>query len=120
MPHDLFRAVVARPSSVRSRRPSLVLFSLAAHGVVLLCLVLAAGAAPDALPLPHAALAYHPAMPVQLTDIELPVTPPTKKPAPRSTGETTIVSAPEPTPPSPQRPAAPIDAPAGIAPETGN
>jgi periplasmic protein TonB len=120
MPHDLFRAVVARPSSGRSRRPPLVLFSLAAHGVVVLCLVLAAGTAPDGLPLPHVALAYHAAMPVRLADIELPVPPPRKKPAPRSTGEAPNVGAPEPAPSSPPRPAAPLDAPTGVTPETGN
>ena len=119
MPHDLFRAVVARPSSGRSRRPPLVLLSLAAHGVVVLCVVLAAAAAPDALPLPHVTLAYQAAMPVRLADIELPVPPPRKKPASRS-DEVTIAGAPEPQPPSLERPAAPPEAPIGIKPETGN
>ncbi len=119
MPQDMFRAVVARPSSVRSRRPPLVLLSLAAHGVVVLALVLATTAAPDALPFPHVVLAYHAPVQVRLADIELPVPPPVRKPVVRSTGEAPIVAAPLPAPVAPTAPAAPWEAPTGISPETG-
>ena len=118
MSQDMFRAVVARPSSVRSRRPPLVLLSLAAHGVVVLGLVLATTAAPDALPFPHVVLAYHAPVQVQLADIELPVPPPVRKPVTRSTGEVAIVAAPVPQPAAPTT-AAPLEAPTGVSPETG-
>src|SRR5262249_37779874 len=54
MPHDLFGDVLVRPRSVRARRSSLVILSVAAHGAAITALAIAPLLATDVLPsLPH-------------------------------------------------------------------
>ena len=117
MPQDMFRAVVARPASVRSRRSSVALLSLAAHGAIVLGLVFATLAAPDTLPFPRTALAYFSPVQVRLVDIDLPAPPPVKTLPKRSGDEIAIVPQPVATSPLP---AAPVEAPTGVSPETGD
>jgi protein TonB len=105
MPSDLFGDVVVRPPSVRSRRPSVVVASMAVHIVVVLLLLVASAVAPDILPAPRQALAYYET--ARLIDIELPPPPP----RPRTATESPAV-------PPVSADAAPVEPPTGIAPET--
>jgi protein TonB len=111
MPHDLFGDLVARPLPVRSRRPPLVVASLAAHGLGLVGAAVASIVAPETLPFPQRAIAYTEPVRVQMADIELPHT---RVRAPRraTTGPVpAVIEAPV--------PAAPVIAPTGVADETG-
>lgn len=75
MPQDLFGDVVARPSSVRSRRSPLVFISLSAHAALVASVVVASIVAPHALPFPTEALAVEFVVPAKMVDIPLPRTP---------------------------------------------
>ena len=111
MPHDLFGDLVAHPLPVRSRRPPLVVASLAAHGLGLFGAAVASIAAPEALPFPQRAIAYAEPVRVQMADIELPRT---RVRAPRR-----ATTRPVPAVVEAPVPAAPVMAPTGVADETG-
>src|SRR5204862_263031 len=53
MPHDLFGDVVVRPPSTRSRRSSVVIFSVVAHAAALVALVIVPLFAAAQLPTPR-------------------------------------------------------------------
>jgi protein TonB len=74
MPHDLFGDVLVRPPSVRTRRSSVVAFSVVAHGAALAAFVIAPLVASTSLPLPQRALAFF-APPENV----LPVVPPPRR-----------------------------------------
>jgi TonB family protein len=104
MPHDLFGDVVVRPPSVRSRRSSVVAFSIVAHGVGLAAVVIAPLLASTSLPLPQRALAYFTPF-----DHVVPVVPPPRRPSIDDTPPPRVVAHDESV--------APTVAPNGIAPE---
>ena len=58
MPHDLFDDVAVRPSLARSRRSSVVVFSLIAHALALVALVIVPLFAADTLPTPKRVIDY--------------------------------------------------------------
>src|SRR5437660_10414471 len=58
MPHDLFGDVFVRPRSARSRRSSLVVLSIIAHGAILLALLVVPLLAADVLPIPQRAIEF--------------------------------------------------------------
>ena len=96
MPHELFGDVTLRPSSVRSRRSPVVVFSILVHVAALIALCIVPLLATDTLPTPRRVIDYflpHEVMPAVV--------------APRSD------SAPS------NGTAAPLDAPTGIGAETG-
>jgi protein TonB len=93
---------------VNQRRSSFVVVSVAAHAVLLIAILAASVLAPGLLPIPQRMLAYYePDRVVRTVDIPLPSPPRVRGPVDASpqTGTPT--------------PAAPIEAPAGITPETG-
>lgn len=92
MPHDLFGNVVARPSSVRSRRSPLVLVLLSAHVAVVAGVVVTSIVAPNALPFPTKVMAWKTAVPVRLADIPLPKSP---KPSVRPAAASPVAPRPE-------------------------
>src|SRR5206468_11521719 len=104
MPHDLFGAVLVRPPSVRSRRSSVVAFSIVAHGAGLAAVVIAPLLASTSLPLPQRALAYFTRF-----DHVVPVVPPPRR--------ASIDHAPPPRVVAHDESVAPTVAPNGIAPE---
>ena len=104
MPHDLFGASLVRPSSVRSRRSSVVFVSILAHAAVLAAVVITPLIATDVLPVPQRAIEYFMAPAV------MPVVPePPRAPSPSAARAVTPDTA----------PSAPTEAPKGITPETG-
>src|SRR5881275_2572630 len=74
MPHDLFGDMPVRPPSVRSRRSSVVAFSIVAHGAALAAVVIVPLLASTSLPLPQRALAYF-----TPSDLVVPVVPPPRR-----------------------------------------
>ena len=103
MPHDLFGDVFVRPRSARSRRSSLVVLSILAHGAMLLALLVVPLLATDALPIPQRAIEF-----IVGRDV-MPVVPdpPRLRPSAHSGGEAPTAAA-----------AAPITAPDRISPES--
>ena len=103
MPHDLFGDVFVRPRSARSRRSSLVILSILAHGAMLLALLVVPLLATDALPIPQRAIEF-----IVGRDV-MPVVPdpPRLRPSAHSGGEAPTAAA-----------AAPITAPDRISPES--
>ncbi len=106
MPRDLFRDVVARPPSVKSRRSPMLVISIVVHAAVLLAVLLASAIAPHILPTPREVLAFY--EPARLVDIKLPPPPP----SPRQ-----LMPA-QPSAPSVSVNAAPLVPPSDITPET--
>jgi periplasmic protein TonB len=106
MARDLFGDVAVRPTSVRSRRPPVVVASITVHVLVVIAVLAATAIAPDILPAPREALAFY--EPARLIDIEWP---PTQPPMPRGV-------VPPPDVPTVSRDAAPVVAPSSITPET--
>jgi periplasmic protein TonB len=103
MPHDLFGDVLVRPPSVRSRRSSLVVLSVVAHGAALAALVIAPLVASTSLPLPQRALAFF-----TPSDVIVPVVPPPHRVSIDHASAKAV---------APDRSAAPTVAPNGIPPE---
>lgn len=112
MPHDLFGDVVARPSSVRSRRSPLVLISLSAHAALVAGVVVTSIVAPDVLPFPTRALAIELAVPVKIIDIPLPRRPQSTTRAAPTSPRTSSTDSTGPLPP--------VEAPTDVAPDTGD
>jgi periplasmic protein TonB len=104
MPHDLFGDVLVRPPSIRSRRSSVVVLSVGAHGVLVLALFVVPLLAADTLPIPQRAIDFI----IGSTIIPVIPDPPRMRSAPRgaSTDLKTEALA-----------TVPIDAPEGIHPE---
>ena len=76
MAADLFGDIASRPRSARSRRPAVVVVSIATHVSVFLGVIGFSLAAPGLLPAPHTALAFFdPGRLVRLVDLELPAPP---------------------------------------------
>lgn len=110
MPHDLFGDVVARTSSVRSRRSPLVFVSLSAHAALVAGVVVTSIVAPDALPFPTKVIAWTDPVPVKVVDIPLP------KPAQPVSPDT----APRPQPFQPPGRLVSVDEPTDIGPDKGD
>lgn len=110
MPHDLFGDVVARPSSVRSRRSPLVFVSLSAHAALVAGIIVTSIVAPDALPFPTKVKAWYNSVPTQIADIPLPRTPRSRT--------RTASAAPRTSPLDPEAPLAPVTATNGVTPGT--
>src|SRR5471032_2023176 len=109
MPHELFGDVTLRPSSVRSRRSPVVVFSILVHVTALLALCIVPLLATDALPTPRRVIDYflpHDVMPVVVSPRQTTTAMPGAAPHPDAAPSTGI--------------AAPLDAPTGISAETGN
>src|SRR5438876_4368411 len=104
MPHDLFGASLVRPSSVRSRRSSVVFVSILAHAAVLVAVVITPLIATDVLPVPQRAIEFF------TTPAVMPVVPePPRAMSPRTPRSAADGAA----------PSVPTEAPQGITPETG-
>lgn len=111
MPNDLFNDVVARPSSVRTRRSPLVVVSLSAHVALVVGFVVASMVAPGALPFPTKVIAWWKPVPVQLVDIPLrEERPPINRRSSDSPSTPSFAS---------EAPLAPTTAPDRITPDTG-
>jgi len=105
MPHDLFGDIVVRPPSARSRRSSVVVFSVAAHAAALVALVIVPLFAADTLPTPKRVIDYF--LPSDIVPVVVPAIP-----HPTTTAHRDL------QPPSPTMTPgmpAPIDAPTGIS-----
>jgi periplasmic protein TonB len=110
MPHEMFGDVALRPSSVRSRRSPVVVISILVHVVVLGALFIAPLMAADVLPIPRRALDL--ILPHEVMPIVVAVAP--------AKAASTVRSAPQTNAAPSTGEAAPIVAPSGIGPETGN
>lgn len=109
MPHDLFGDVSLRPSSVRSRRSPVLAISILLHVAALLALGIVPLLATDTLPTPRRVIDYflpHEVMPVAV-------------PAPSRTLSSNLRPTGLPDSAPSTTVAAPLDAPTGIAAETG-
>jgi protein TonB len=109
MPHDLFGDVSLRPSSVRSRRSPVLAISILLHVAALLALCIVPLLATDTLPTPRRVIDYflpHEVMPVAV-------------PAPSRTLSSNLRPTGRPDSAPSTTVAAPLDAPTGIAAETG-
>jgi protein TonB len=73
MPHDLFDDVVVRPPSTRSRRSSVVVFSVVAHAAALVGLIIVPLFAADALPTPKRVIDYF--LPNEIVPVVVPAVP---------------------------------------------
>ena len=105
MPHDLFGDIVVRPPSARSRRSSVVVFSVVAHAAALVALVIVPLFAADTLPTPKRVIDYF--LPSDIVPVVVPAIP-----HPTTTAHRDL------QPPSPTMTPgmpAPIDAPTGIS-----
>jgi periplasmic protein TonB len=107
MSHDLFGDVLVRPPSVRSRRSSVVAFSIVAHGAVLAAVIIAPVVASDSLPLPQRALSFFTS-----PDLVVPVVPPPRRVAVDHAPLVKTITV--------GQAAAPTVAPTGISPEPGD
>jgi protein TonB len=109
MPHDLFDDVVVRRSPARSRRSSVVVFSLVAHALALVALLIVPLLATDTLPTPRRVLDYF--LPVEIVPVVVPLPPrpstpkPSREQPPPALAMTTPGSA------------APLVAPSGVTPD---